>query len=108
MSPGVNGSSLTPREMAGKAAASVLNVAARRLVKAQPPGAGAQELAATGCSVLGGQLLRWGRWWNLRDKPGSQAGRARPGHETRRRIGRKGLCGRAACGWTATSSTGPG
>jgi hypothetical protein len=35
MSPGVNGSSLTPREMAGKAAASVLNVEARRLVRAQ-------------------------------------------------------------------------
>ena len=35
MSPGVNGSSLMPGEMAGKAAASALNVAARRLVKAQ-------------------------------------------------------------------------
>ncbi len=35
MSPGVNGSSLTPGEMAGKAAASALNFAARRLVKVQ-------------------------------------------------------------------------
>jgi hypothetical protein len=35
MSPGVNGSSLMPSEMAGKAAASARNVAARRLVKAQ-------------------------------------------------------------------------
>ena len=35
MSPGVNGSSLMPGEMAGKAAASALNVATRRLVKAQ-------------------------------------------------------------------------
>lgn len=77
MSPGVNGSSLMPSEMAGKAAASALNVAARRLVKAQVAGAealrardaarggewrGERRGPATGRSVLGGPLPRWGRW----------------------------------------------
>ncbi len=66
MSPGVNGSSLVPREMVGKAAASALNVAARRLVKAQvAPGLrpnSSRRGPATGRPVLEGQLLRWGRW----------------------------------------------
>jgi hypothetical protein len=83
MSPGVNGSSLMPKEMAGKAVAYALNVATRRLLKAQSPGAEAEDLAATGRSVRGGQLPRWGRWWNLRDESGSRTGRTRPGNETR-------------------------
>ena len=64
--------------------------------------------AATGRSVLGGQLLRWGRWWNLRDESGSRTGRMRPGHETPGTDRAERLCGRTACGWTATCSTGPG
>jgi hypothetical protein len=82
MSPGVNGSSLMPREMVGKAAASALNVAARRLgspgAEAEEPAARRRRGPATGRSVLGGQLPRWGRWWNLRGTS-QGAGRTRPG-----------------------------
>jgi hypothetical protein len=115
MSPGVNGSSLTPRERAGKAAAFVLNVEARRLVRAQVargwgrrarvaaarPGDGTFGPGRTAAAV--GTLVEpAGR---VREPDRADAARARnPGP----RIRRKGLCGRAACGWAAASLTGPG
>jgi hypothetical protein len=108
MSPGVNGSSLTPREMAGKAAASVLNVAARRLVRAQVARSWGPRFRGDGTVGPGRTAAAVGTLVEPAGRARSRTGRTRPGHETRRRIRRKGLCGRAACGWTATPSTGPG
>jgi hypothetical protein len=109
MSPGVNGSSLMPKEMTGKAAASGLNVATRRLLKAQSPGAEAEELAATGRSVRGGQLPRWGRWWNLRGtSQGAGLGGRDPGTKPGAADPAERLSGRTACRWTATPVPDPG
>ena len=103
MSPGVNGSSLMPREMAGKAAASALNVAARRLVRHSRPELGPHELAATGRSVLGDSC----RGGDAGGTCGTSQG-AGPGGRDRARNPGGGSGGKAewpACGWTAAFIT---
>jgi hypothetical protein len=109
MSPGVNGSSLMPREMAGKAAASALNVAARRLVKAQVArgcglaarGVAAARREAASGEVSGAARRRDDRSWedsccdgdageNCGTSQGAGPGGRDPGAKPRRRIRRKG------------------
>jgi len=75
----------------------VLNVEARRLVRAQvaqrelrPKSSRRRDVRSAG------------------DEPGSRTGRTRPGTKPRAAGPAERLSCRTACGWTATPSTGPG
>ena len=79
MSPGVNGSSLMPREMAGKRPASALNVAARGLARHRSLRARGDGTFGSGRTAAAmGMLVE-----PAGDEPRSRTGRTRSANEPR-------------------------